>query len=200
MPVAPRVLVFVLTFGACAARAQSAAWVVVERTSRETIWQRAHPGSDLLEWRVVGTMAAPPAAVQRALLDVERYRGLLPHCTQVEILRRDAEVVDSWQRFDMPLLQPRDTVVRLKGGAAGDARTVAWWSVPGAARDGMLRMPVNHGSWLLEPAGGGARTRVTYTLFLDPGGFVPAFIVNAASAGSLRGLFERVEARAQGKP
>ena len=51
-----------------------------------------------------------------------------------------------------------------------------------AERRGVVRVKVNEGSWLLEPAGRtGGSTQATYQIYTDSGGVLPAFLANEAS-------------------
>ncbi len=61
----------------------------------------------------------------------------------------------------------------------------------------MVRVKVNEGSWLLEPAGpGGESTRATYQIFTDSGGAIPAFLANHASQLIIPKLFEAIRKQA----
>jgi hypothetical protein len=52
-------------------------------------------------------------------------------------------------------------------------------AVPGVmpARDGIVRISRSKNQWILKPVGGG-KTHVEYTLQVDPGGHIPAHVVN----------------------
>ena len=58
-------------------------------------------------------------------------------------------------------------------------------------------MPRNSGRWLLTPAQGGQATMVEYELLSDPGGQVPAWMVNRGTARSLPELFRTIQRAVQ---
>ncbi|MBI5545172.1 MAG: hypothetical protein HY901_14880 [Deltaproteobacteria bacterium] len=56
-------------------------------------------------------------------------------------------------------------------------------------KDGVIRVKVNDGTWLLEPIGDGTKTRATYYLFTDPGGSLPTWIANKANSSAIPDIF-----------
>jgi len=56
---------------------------------------------------------------------------------------------------------------------------------------GVVRLKVCNGTWLLE-ADGAAKTRATYSIYSDTGGFVPAFIANHASLTAIKKLYAAI--------
>ena len=61
-----------------------------------------------------------------------------------------------------------------------------------AEKPGITRVKVTEGSWLLEPASGGAQTKATYIIFSDSGGGIPAFILNTAGKSAIAKIFTAV--------
>jgi hypothetical protein len=57
---------------------------------------------------------------------------------------------------------------------------------------GVVRLKVCNGNWLLESDGAG-KTRATYSIYSDTGGFVPAFIANHASLTAIKKLYAAIE-------
>ena len=67
----------------------------------------------------------------------------------------------------------------------------SWDLVTGNLKD-------NNGSWVLEPYGTGReRTKVTYTLLSDPGGYIPKWLVNLTAPGILQGIIKAVRKRSK---
>jgi len=58
-------------------------------------------------------------------------------------------------------------------------------------KKGVVRLKVCNGTWLLEPDGA-AKTRATYSIYSDTGGFVPAFIANHASLMAIKKLYAAI--------
>jgi hypothetical protein len=54
----------------------------------------------------------------------------------------------------------------------------------------VIRITLDEGSWNLEPTDDGKKTTVTYDLFTDGGGGLPAFAINMANRQSVNDLFQ----------
>ena len=63
-------------------------------------------------------------------------------------------------------------------------------------RKGIVRLKVCNGSWLLEPDGP-TRTRATYSVYSETGGFIPPFIANHASITGIKKLYEAIRKQAK---
>jgi hypothetical protein len=59
-------------------------------------------------------------------------------------------------------------------------------------KDGLVRVTVNEGFWLLEPRENGAKTFATYYLFTHPGGSLPDWLVNKANGTAVPDVFKRI--------
>src|SRR4029079_19652724 len=55
-------------------------------------------------------------------------------------------------------------------------------------REGIVRVKLCDGGWLLEPLGPNL-TRATYTIYTDSGGVIPAFVKNVGSQIGIRKIF-----------
>jgi hypothetical protein len=58
-------------------------------------------------------------------------------------------------------------------------------------KKGVVRVKICEGKWLLEPDGN-TRTRATYFIYTDTGGFIPSFIANRVSLTGITKLFAAV--------
>ena len=83
----------------------------------------------------------------------------------------------------------------------GGVFKIGWEAVPEAQPEveGVVRVKLNEGSWLATPLNGGKRTRLTYTLLTNPGGLIPAFVVNLSNTIAIPELFEAVKKRSAEK-
>lgn len=177
------------------------AWKVVSQSAGLTIFERAHPGSSLREFKGVGPIAAPPAAVKAVLDDVEAYPGFMPYVKEARVLSRGEGERVSYQRIAPPFVSERDYTIRVrmekrmdKGGAAVFIhRWTAANNLGPAEIKGVTRVQNTEGSWTLEPAGEGGRgTLATYVIFTDSGGTLPAFVANAAGKTAIPKLFDAI--------
>jgi len=136
-------------------------------------------------YRAEGILEVDLAEVAAVLTDLPRHREWVSHLAECRVLEgdpRDRCVV--YSRFDLPWpVQDRDAVVQnavtrlvLEGTIQ-----VRFWSTPhpGApVRSDCLRVPRTEGSFTLRELAPG-RVAVTYEVRLDPGGWLPAWLVRA---------------------
>jgi hypothetical protein len=83
-------------------------------------------------------------------------------------------------------------------GDHGGVFKVEWRarSEAGPEFEDVVRITLNEGSWLAEPIHQGTRTRLTYTLLTNPGGWIPAFVAHMSNTIAIPRLFEAVRKRA----
>ena len=89
----------------------------------------------------------------------------------------------------------------MKASPAGRAYGCRWELANGvgsAESSNIVRVKVNEGGWLFEPAGSSA-TRATYRIYTDSGGAIPAFIANTANEVGIGKLFEAVRKQVKEK-
>lgn len=165
-------------------------------------YTRSVPDRPVNELKATGLIDAPLEQVHRVLLDFEGYARAMPSTAASRVLARDSER-SAWVylRYDVGVLSPRDTVVRMSWSGEGDVRWLRW-TAAGArdelapVADGVVRLPVNEGSWVLEARG--QKTFVTYQLLSVPGGAVPAFLVNSINGAGVPRTLEALERAARG--
>ena len=58
-------------------------------------------------------------------------------------------------------------------------------------KKGVVRVKVCQGKWLLEPEGI-TKTRATYSIYTDTGGFIPSLIANHVSLTGIKRLFAAI--------
>jgi hypothetical protein len=111
----------------------------------------------------------------------------------------------AYQRLNVPFVANRDYTVRVEHGTTRNASGVMiyrdTWQTDNDAGPpqlpGTVRVKVNEGSWLLEPAGtDGNSTQATYQIFTDSGGVIPAFLANRASQLIIPKLFDAIRKQA----
>lgn len=180
-------------------------WSVASRTGDVEVQERARPGSRVREVQTVAVVDAPPAVVRRVVTDWARYPEVMPYTVEGRVVATEegGRVVHLYTLVDPPLVARRDYTMRLvdEGADASGALRISWTPSDRGPppRQGVVRVTVNEGRWLLEPIDGGARTRATYRLHTDPGGTVPGFAANLANREALPGVLQAVR-RAAGDP
>lgn len=204
-----RSIVHVALIGAftAAPAVQAAGWKLESTKGSLKIYKRSVPGSDIKEVKAIGTINAPAHAIMNVLNDVEHYDDFMPYVDQSKVLSRKGRRVVSYQFLDTPFISDRDyTIVRKDKSSWNEDGTPLYrlsWSaakptVGPAPKDGVVRLKVVDGSWKLEALGPN-KTKGTYYLNTDPGGSLPAFVVNMANDKGIGGLFEVVEEQAKKK-
>ncbi len=186
------------------AAAQSGAWSKKSEEDGIAVYSRQSVRGSLHEVRMVGEIDAPPRACRNVMVDHEAHPETMPHTAETRVLAREGDRV-TWvySLLDVPVVSNRDFTLRsveeeLRGSSAGYRIrfTVANDRGP-PPRHGVVRIELCTGSWEFVSIDGGRRTRAVYTLLVDPGGFIPAFLANKATRRSLPDVFRAVRRWAQ---
>jgi hypothetical protein len=185
-------------------KSPGAEWTEAYRSSELVIFTK-----DIQEGRkivAISEMEAPPEFVFNVVGDFEHYRDFMPYVKESRVLSRkdDGEVI-TYARIAPPFVSERDYPLRVRitrgMPSNGGVFKIGWEAVPEAQPEveGVVRVKLNEGSWLVEPLKGGMRTRLTYTLLTNPGGLIPDFVVNMSNTVAIPELFESVRKRSTEK-
>ena len=191
----PTVSLLVLLSGA-----SEPAWRQVARDDGITVMSRAPAGSSVAEVRATALIDAPAEAVWRVIRDYPNYQKTMPYTEESRVLSSEQEgkVTVFYCLVNAPMVDKRDFIIRIldesdwKGGEGYMKAT--WTSAHGAApeKDGIIRVKLDTGSWLLEPREGGKKTFVTYSLLTDPGGSLPGWVADTANKKSVPDVLRAV--------
>ena len=176
----------VLLFAACAATTTTTAsaqaeWELRHRLDDMATYTRDRAGSEIKEVKLVMTVDADIAAINAVLDDAPRQTEWVYKCSAARDL--GGRVDTGWyyySRIDMPWpLEDRDLVARVTGGVDGDTYSSVSTAAPDriARADDAVRITDFDVRTSYRELGGG-RTEVTYVLHSEPGGRVPAWLVN----------------------
>src|SRR5438128_11782525 len=173
-------------------------WKLSAQEKNVVIYSRARPGSPLKEFKAVGPIDAPTYAVCAVIDDFQNYPKFMPFMTECRLIKRDGDSIIGYQRLSPKVCADRDYTLRVwkRSWPASDGLVfMSQWS---PANDlgppetkGVVRVKVCEGKWLLEPEGI-TRTRATYSIYTDSGGFLPSFIANHVSLTGISRLFAAV--------
>ncbi len=181
-------------------------WQSLDDRNGVALFSRTRVGSQLKEFKGTGVIDAPPGAVQKVLEDVANYPKFMPYVAESRTLSQEGAKVVAYERLNVPFVANRDYTVQVENGTAtgpnGETIYRDSWQTDNEAgpapRHGVVRVRVNEGSWLLEPAGpGGQTTQATYQIYTDSGGMLPAFLANKASQLIIPKLFEAIRKQAR---
>ena len=190
------------------AHAQVSEWKQVhsERAYDLKVFSRERPGSAVRELRATALLDVPAPQVLSFLADTAGQPGNLPPLESAQLLRRDGDEELYHMTVYLRWVSRRDYCVRIAVRRAEAGRGEVTWTqddagCPAPSR-GIVRMRHNTGTWHVEEVtlpDGNRGARIVYQALTDPGGAVPAWIVNRASPGSLVHTFTAIR-RAASQP
>lgn len=181
-------------------------WQHIDDKSGVALYARSRAGTGIKEFKGTGLIDAPPAVVEKVLEDVEDYTHFMPFVAEARVISQSGDEEVTYQKLNLPFVASRDYTVRIERGTvarpgAGLVYRDTWETANDAGpaeRRGVVRVTVDEGNWLLEPAGpNGASTQATYQIFTDTGGVLPAFIANRASQMAIPRLFDAIRKQVQ---
>ena len=173
-------------------------WKLSAREQNVTIYSRPRPGSSLKEFKAVGPIDAPTSAVGAVIDDFQNYPKFMPYMTECRLIKRDGDSIIGYQRLSPKVCADRDYTLRVwkKSWSSTDGLVfMSHWSPANELgppeKKGVVRVKLCEGKWLLEPDGA-TKTRATYSIYTDSGGFIPSFLANRISLTGITKLFAAV--------
>jgi hypothetical protein len=173
-------------------------WKLTTRSKDFALYSRAHAGSQLKEFRAVGSIDAPTYAVHAVIEDFENYPAFMPYTVECRLIKREGDSIVGYQRLSPKICEDRDYTLRVwkKSWPGPEGFTyLSQWEPANdlgpAEKKGVVRVKICNGGWLLEPDGT-IKTRATYSIYTDTGGMIPAFVANRASRVGISKLFEAI--------
>jgi hypothetical protein len=173
-------------------------WKLSAQEKDVAIYSRLRPGSPLKEFKAVGPIDAPTHAVCAVIDDFQNYPKFMPYTTECRLIRRDGDSIVGYQRLSPKVCADRDYTLRVwkKSWPTADGLVcTSHWSPANELgpleKKGVVRVKICEGKWLLEPDGA-IKTRATYFIYTDTGGFIPSFIANRVSLTGITKLFAAV--------
>jgi hypothetical protein len=177
---------------------QDSDWKLSAREKDVAIYSRLRPGSPLKEFKAIGAIDAPTSAVSAVIDDFQNYPKFMPYTTECQLIRRDGDSIVGYQRLSPKICADRDYTLRVwkKSWPTADGLVfMSHWSpvneLGPPEKKGVVRVKICEGKWLLEPAAN-TRTRATYFIYTDTGGFIPSFIANRVSLTGITKLFAAI--------
>lgn len=166
-----------------------APFIQVEADNGVTLSRREVKGSPYQEYRVEVATPLPVEALCVAIFEWGTKDGDGPGVVVNKVLQDGDDVRVIYNQIAQPVVSKRDfclTVARERL-PAGDCR-IRFRTTNEAAPpkpEGFVRMDKLWGEWhaVAEPSGG---SKLTYTLFSDPGGSIPSFLVHGSQKKSTR--------------
>lgn len=178
-------------------------WQCAGRRPTLHVFSRKLAGAGIHEVAATGVVDAPLQTVVRVIADYGRYPEFMPYVSTCRVLARSGTQAWVFQqlRFPFPISDRYYTIKLTAGdpGAAGAPFRVDWQlaeNLPVLPKGEGEPVSANRGFWKLEPLENGRRTHLTYYIVTDPGGVLPAWVVNLANRAAVPRVIEAVRQRA----
>jgi hypothetical protein len=164
-------------------------WIQIKQEEQIIGYEREVVDSKYIESRVIAMVDASVNEVFELLNDVSAYKEWMYECTGAKLLRQEGKFKKLiYYSQGSPLGSPdRDVVMLAKTEQINnnDRYVISLQSInnhPYKPQDldvesNRIRMDEFKGEWILELIND-SLTKVTYTIYSEPGGFAPAFVAN----------------------
>lgn len=162
-------------------------WKFVTEKQGIKVSSRFVEGSKVKALRVDCRVQANTAQVVALLLDIDATVQWVYHTKSCKLIRQvSPSELYYYSEVSLPWpLENRDFVARVKvtQNPATKVVTVDAPAVPGwvKQKEGIVRVSHSVGTWILTPLDE-KTTKIQYTLQVDPGGVIPAWLVNTFAA------------------
>ncbi len=162
--------------------AASAEWTLDKQENGIDVYTRPVSGSGIKEFKGTAELDGDLEAVLRVLRDSDGYKNWFPNTRESKLLDRSNDVSYQYSVMGAPWpVSDRDNVFRSvtrrdeKTGIVDIKVTAAPDYYP--EQEDRVRVRKANGTWKLEPLDS-KRTRVTFTMHLEPGGGIPQWMIN----------------------
>jgi hypothetical protein len=181
--------------------ANEAAWKQVSRDDGISVLARTPEGGGAAEVKATTLMDVPADAVWKVVRDYVNYKKVMPYTEESRVLatQEGGKVTTVYCLVNAPLVDKRDFIIRVLDESdwkGGQGFMKATWKETSegapAEREGVVRVKLNQGYWLLEPREGGKKTFVTYYVLTDPGGSLPGWVSDKANKSSVPDVLRAV--------
>jgi hypothetical protein len=154
----------------------------VDEVDGVTVESRAVPGSSFAELRFSTTTSKSVDALCTEAFGTGKYDATEPDLKSREILSESADERTTYERMTPAVVSPRSYALHLKRSRVAGVCQIDFEAANDAApppEPGWVRVTRVWGSWRAEPLDGG-KSRLTYVIFTDPAGAIPALFVEGA--------------------
>ena len=178
------------------------AWVLSANTEAVCVYTHAAGNSNIHEIKAEATLAASPTSIFSVIADYGRYPEFMPYVKTSEVIKSAEDTSWVFQQLALPFpVSDRYYTIRLVAdkhlASPGSYRvdwTLAGPEVPGRTGSGVPLL-INTGYWKLQPVDEGKGTHVTYFIHTDPGGALPALVINIANKEAAPSVVKAVRTR-----
>ena len=175
-------------------------WKELRSGPNMRLWSRDVENSEVREVRATSIIPAPPERVWEVITDIDHYTEFMPYIIEGRVVAKDDDGSQlEYMRLEPPLVDKRDYTLKLTSHQDPEKGVYSrHWTTSNdrgpPPRSDHIRLELCDGSWTLRRTPDG-KTQVTYWLYTNPGGSVPAWIANQANTRSLPDLLKAVHKR-----
>jgi hypothetical protein len=162
----------------------SGSWVLRKNKNGIAIYTRYEDGFSIKELRLVDTVQSSLSGIVGLLLDTKNYTSWVYHCSESKTLK----LINDQEEYDYELISvpwpfnDRDLISDSKISQDSSTKTVTINTVaaPGYIPDvdGVVRIKQFNSVYILTKLAGG-KIKIDYTVYADPGGNIPVWLINA---------------------
>jgi uncharacterized membrane protein len=166
-----------------------------------TQWRKVE-GARVREIRATGEIAQPLQKLVAVLRDIEHWPQFMPPTESVEIYDDKGDLRRMHVTINPAYVSRRDYCVEVAWRVTSQGAESHWLQIAEGCpspKKGVVRHLRTDGMWRLRAVDGG-RTFVEYQAVTDPAGNIPAWMVDRATAKTMRGMFQSLARRAAELP
>jgi ribosome-associated toxin RatA of RatAB toxin-antitoxin module len=175
-------------------------WQTISNDEGILVERHRVPGMPSYEMRASTHSPFSPSVIFDTLWKHQEYVEFVPYLKKLEILKQSAYEKVIYEQIRMPLVSDRDYTVKItvEHYATNGVIQIRFVAVPHegpSEHPNYVRVKHIQGGWTLEPTADGG-SDVTYVVASQPGGTIPAWIINvaqkAATPNLLKAMLQRV--------
>lgn len=177
-----RLIFFFCLFSCHCFAQQDTGWVLKKDKNGIEVYTKSSPNSEYKSIKAITTFNTPLKTILNVITDADSHSKWINNCTRSELFRSfgDSAII-FYEYYHLPWpASDRDIVVETKIRYE-DPKSITLISKgnPGyiAAKDGVVRIPEFSGTWTLSLQHDGS-IRGIYIATINPGGYLPAWLVN----------------------
>ena len=179
-----KLMAFLCTMSVCV-NALASDWVLKKETEGVKVYTREVAGRKYKELMGVYQADVPFEVAVEVAKDYDHYYEWYGMCKTLRVIsKKSPRDVDMYFVLDTPVVTNRDAVVNVKSDynySEGIAKiTFKGIDSPYMKGAGLVRMPVVDGNFTLSRINL-RKTKVVYTVYVDMGGILPAWVANLAA-------------------
>lgn len=185
---------------------EDAGWSLKSYDGRElAIYQKSIDGLNRNAIRISGIYTINPESIIKVVEDIDNYKTFISaNNISCEIVDRSDSLIIGYQHIAARFIKDRHLMFRMFRTAADESETGLSWEIVYPedslkffidGKNQELNNPryIDHGAgtWTFETMNDG-RTLVSYSLYMDPGGWIPGFLIERINTSGIVQIFNDV--------